>query len=163
KKSPMGVRMKAKYHVNSYAANLMTGYRFSTGFAPEGGLRYLHVDQESYTDGAQRIKSDSNNIWTAVAGVDYAKAVKTDDVTFTPHANVAALYDLKSDGSEANVHVIGGGNYQIRGERLHRFGVEAGAGVTATMGDWDLSLDYRGEYRRDFQSHTGMVKAKYNF
>ena len=162
-KSPMGVKVKAKYHVNSYAANLMTGYQFWTGFAPEVGLRYLLVDQESYTDGIQRVKSDKNDLLTGIAGVRFVKAYITDTMTWTPHANVAATYDIKSDGSEATVHVIGGNNYQIKGERLHRLGMEAGAGVTATVGDWDLSLDGRFDYRKDYQSYTGMLKVKYNF
>ncbi len=162
-KEPMGIKMKAKYHVNSYAAQLISGYEFATGFAPEAGLRYLLLDQESYTDGAQRIKSDKNDLLTGVAGVRYLKAFNADKATFTPHANLAITYDFISDGSEANVYVIGGGDYQVNGKRLHRFGVEAGAGLTMSVGAWDLSADYHGGFRKDFQSHTGMLKVKYNF
>ena len=162
-KEPMGIKMKAKYHVNSYAAQLISGYEFATGLAPEAGLRYLLVDQESYTDGAQRIKSDKNDLLTGVAGVRYAKTFTAENKVFTPHANLAVTYDFISDDSKANVHVVGGGDYQVNGKRLHRFGVEAGAGVSMTVGAWDLSADYRGGYRKDFQSHAGMLKAKYNF
>ena len=161
--SPLGEKMKAKYHASSYAAQLMSGYQFQTGFAPEAGFRYLLVDQESYTNGAQHIKSDKNDVLTGVAGVRYVKALNTEKITFVPHANVALTYDIMSEGSEANVRVIGGGDYQIKGERLHRFGFETGVGVTATINNLDLSLDYNGGFRKDFQSHTGMLKVKYNF
>lgn len=162
-KTPAGLSIKTSYNVHSYAAHYMTGYDFENGLMTEVGARYLLVDQDAYNDGVQRIKSDKNDTLTAVAGVKYQAVVKTDDVTFVPRLRLAATYDVKSDASEANVQVVGGGNYQITGERLHRFGVEAGVGVTATVGAWDVSLDYFGGYRKDYQSHTGLLKAQYNF
>ncbi len=155
--------LKGKYDVNTYAANVMTGYDFDNGLTPEVGLRYLLADQESYNDGAQRIKSDKTDVLTGVAGIKYQTNMKAKDWTFTPNLRLSATYDMMSDNSKANVSVIGGGNYQITGKRLERFGVETGIGVEATYGDWNLSLDYNGGFRKDFQSHTGMLKAKYNF
>ena len=121
------------------------------------------ADQESYNDGAQRISTDNNDVLTAVVGVKYSKDFTAKDWTFEPSVRLAATYDIVSDNSEANVNVIGGGNYQITGQRLHRFGVEAGAGITGTIKNWDLSLEYNAGLREDFQTHTGMLKAKYNF
>jgi len=163
KKAPMGVAMEAKYDVNTYAANVMSGYDFENGITPEAGLRYVLADQESYNDGAQRISTDNNDVLTAVVGVKYSKDVTAKDWTFEPSVRLAATYDILSDNSEANVNVIGGANYQITGQRLHRFGVEAGAGITGTIKNWDLSLEYNAGLREDFQTHTGMLKAKYNF
>ena len=145
------------------AVNVMTGYDFKSGITPEGGLRYMRVDQESYNDGAQRISTDTADILTAVAGVKYTTDVKAKGWTFKPTLRLAAIYDVKSDNSKANVNIIGGSGYQITGDRLHRFGVETGVGVGSTIKDWDLTLEYNGGFRKDFQSHTGMLKAKYNF
>ena len=163
KKSPMGVAMKAKYDVNTYAANVMTGYDFDNGITPEGGFRYVLADQESYNDGAQRVSTDKNDVLTAVMGVKYSTNVKAEDWTFKPTLRLAATYDVVSDNSKANVNVTGGSNYQITGDRLHRFGVETGVGVTSSVKDWDLTLEYNGGFRKDFQSHTGMLKATYHF
>jgi len=58
---------------------------------------------------------------------------------------------------------LGGGNYTINGQRLHRFGVEAGAGVTATVNNWDFTLEYNGAFREDYRSQGGIVRARYNF
>ena len=74
-----------------------------------------------------------------------------------------SYYDIISDNSKANVAVLGGGNYQIDGQRLHRFGVEAGAGITASIKNLDLTLEYNGAFRQDYRSQGGMLKAKYNF
>lgn len=163
KKKPMDMVMKADYNVDSYAVNLTTGYEFSSGFAPEAGLRYLMVDQEKYNDGTQLIDSDKNEVLTGVIGVKYVRNIKAANWMFKPTLNLAATYDIMSDNSQASVSVIGGGNYQITGERLNRFGTEVGIGVDGIYGDWDLSIDYNGSFRKDFQSHGGMIKAKYNF
>jgi len=162
-KTPMGIAMKSKYDVDTYSANLTTGYDFENGFTPYGGLRYILAKQDGYNDGAQYIKSDDNDVLTAVAGVKYGKDFKADTWTVKPNIRLAATYDMISDNSVANVNIIGGSNYQITGERLKRFGVETGVGVEATWGDWNLSVDYNGSFKKDFQSHTGMLKAKYNF
>ena len=163
KKSPMGMAMKAKYDVNTFAANVLTGYDLDNGITPEGGFRYLLVDQESYNDGAQRISNKKNDVLTAVAGVKYTTNVKASDWTLKPTLRLAATYDLLSDNSKANVNIIDGGSYQITGKRLHRFGIETGVGVTSSINNWDLSLEYNGGFRKDFQNHSGMLKAKYNF
>ena len=163
KKSPAGVAMKSKYDVNTYAANVMTGYDMGNGFTPESGLRYILVDQDAYNDGAQRISSKNNDVLTAVMGVKYAADVKTAGWTFTPTARFAVTYDLLSSNSKANVSIIDGGSYQITGKRLNRLGFEAGVGIGTSVDNWDFTLEYNGGFRKDFQNHSGMLKAKYNF
>lgn len=162
-KAPLGVALKSKYDVKSYGASVMTGYDFDNGITPEAGLRYLVVDAESYNDGAQDINSKKNDILTAVAGVKYTANVKADKAILKPTVRLAATYDIVSDSDEASVQVLGGGNYTINGQRLHRFGVEAGAGVTATVNNWDFTLEYNGAFREDYRSQGGIVKARYNF
>lgn len=163
KKAPAGIALKSKYDVNTYAANVMTGYDFANGFTPEAGLRYMLVDQEAYTDGVQRVKSKNNDVLTGVAGVKYQQTYKAAKLMLKPNVRLAATYDMMSDSSEAVVNVIGGGSYRMNGERLHRLGVEAGVGLEASVGKWNLSVNYDGGLRKDFQSHTGMLRAKYSF
>lgn len=163
KKSPLGYTMKSKYDVYTYGANVMTGYAFDSGLTPEGGLRYLLVDQKSYTDGVEKISTKNNDVLTAVLGAKYGYKVKAKDWMFTPNVRLAATYDLMSDGSKAVAAISGGSSYQITGERLHRFGMEAGVGVTSTWNNWDFTLSYDGGFRKDYQSHTGTLKAKYHF
>ena len=163
KKSPAGYTKKSKYDVYTYGANLMTGYAFDSGLTPEGGLRYLLVDQKSYDDGIQKISTSNNDVLTAVLGAKYGYKVKAKDWMFTPNVRLAATYDVMSDGSKAVASITGGSSYQITGERLHRLGFEAGVGVTSTWNNWDFTLSYDGGFRKDYQSHTGTLKAKYHF
>ncbi|MBR4932294.1 MAG: autotransporter domain-containing protein, partial [Alphaproteobacteria bacterium] len=162
-KAPLGVALKSKYDVKSYGASIMTGYDFDGGITPEVGMRYLVVDAESYNDGAQDINSKKNDVLTAVAGIKYTTNVKTEKAILKPTVRVAATYDIVSDNDEASIQVIGGGNYTVSGQRLHRFGVEAGAGVTATVNNWDFTLEYNGAFREDYRSQGGIIKARYNF
>ena len=163
KKSPAGYTTKSKYDVYTYGANLMTGYAFESGLTPEGGLRYLLVDQKSYDDGIQKISTSNNDVLTAVLGAKYGYKVKAKDWMFTPNVRLAATYDMMSDGSKAVASITSGSSYQITGERLHRLGFEAGVGVTSTWNNWDFTLSYDGGFRKDYQSHTGTLKAKYHF
>ena len=108
-------------------------------------------------------KTDNNDVLTGVAAIKYHQAYQAKDWTFKPNLRLGATYDMMSDNGQSVVNVIGGSSYQINSKRLNRFGVETGVGVEAIVGDWNLSLDYNGGFRADFQSHTGMLKAKYNF
>lgn len=163
KKTPLGISLRSEYDVNSYGIQLMTGYDMDNGLTPEMGLRYLDVDADSYNDGMQRIRSNHDDVLTAVAGIKYTTNVKSDGVVFKPTARLAATYDVISDNSRANVSVIGGSNYAIDGKRLHRFGVEAGLGVTAQVDNIDITLEYNGAFRQDYKSQGGMLRARYNF
>ncbi len=164
KQDPFGIKIKSKYDVNSYGAQVLTGYDLPYNVTTEIGLRYLYIDADSYYDGIQRVRSDTSDVLTAVAGFKYQKDMyKSQNVTLKPGIRMAVTYDLISDSNTANVSVLGGGNYRIDSKRLHRFGVELDAGVTATMGNIDLTLEYNGAFRKDFKSQGGILRARYNF
>ena len=159
-----GVGIASKYDVDTWGGQVMTGYDMASGLTPKAGLRYLHIKQDSYTDTlGQNVKTDNTDLLTAVAGVNYAYDFVEKDYTLTPEVRLAATYDIVSDNADATV-VMGTGSYTTSGKRLPRFGVEAGVGVTMNMFDaLDVSLNYDAGIRRDYTSHTGTVKFKYNF
>ena len=153
----------AKYNVETYGAQAIAGYDFANGLTPQAGLRYLHVKQDSHTDGLSYVDAEDTDLLTAVAGINYAKDFAKEKATFTPEVRLAATYDVVSDGAEANV-VLGGSSYVVKGDRLPRFGVEAGLGLQMNIADRvDINVDYDLGIRRDYTSHTGTVSLKYNF
>ena len=163
KKTPMGVNLRSEYDVNSYSAQMMTGYEYQNGWTPEAGLRYLVVDADSYFDGMQRVSSDKDDVLTAVVGLKYETTRKANCLSFKPYARVALTYDVLSDNATANVLVSGGGNYRTESQRLHRFGAEADLGITATVKNVDVTLEYNGAFRQDYTSQGGMLKLRYHF
>ena len=82
---------------------------------------------------------------------------------FRPSAYVNFVYDMISDRDSATVNLKNGSSYNVSGKRLNQFGVEAGAVLEYKCGDWDFAVNYDYAGRKRFNSHTGMLTAKYNF
>ena len=156
------------YDVETYGLQAMTGYEMNVGgynLTPEAGLRYAHIKQDSYRDSAgQRISADDQDILTGIAGVKANKDFALDNGTILrPEVRLAMTYDLM-DGDNTAIVNVGGSSYRINGEELDRFGIEAGAGVTAELNDnWDVTAGYQGRFRSDYTDHTGLLSAKYKF
>ena len=161
--------VKADYDVKSYGLQAMTGYDACVrglNVTPQAGLRYTHIKQKSYTDTAgQHISGDDMDILTGIVGVKASRDFALDNGMFIrPEARVAMTYDLMDPDNNSNVALANGATYRINGEKLDRFSVEAGAGVTAELNDaWEVSAGYEGKFRDDYKDHSGILSAKYKF
>ena len=163
---------KAKYDVGNIGAQVMTGYNASVAkvdVTPEAGLRYNNIHRDNYVDSAgQAVKAETMDVMTAVAGLKVGKDLVScfglHEVYWRPEARLAATYDLISDKENAVVSLSNGSGYVVKGQRLNRFGIEAGADVTFYLSpDVESSVGYEGKFRKDYQDHTGYVSAKYKF
>ena len=161
--------LSGKYDVNSIALQAMTGYDFHMNGAvvtPEAGLRYINIHQDSYTDTAgQRVSENSSDYLTGIVGAKIKKDYTlSNGMNIRPEARLAMTYELVNDNSNASVMLANGSAYQVRGEALDRFGVEAGVGLTAEVDDnVEVSLGYEGKFRDHYKDHTGLLNAKYKF
>lgn len=161
--------LSGKYDVNSIALQAMTGYDFHMNGAvvtPEAGLRYINIHQDSYTDTAgQRVSENSSDYLTGIVGAKIKKDYTlSNGMNIRPEARLAMTYDLVNDNANASVMLANGSAYQVRGEALDRFGVEAGLGLTAEVDDnVEVSLGYEGKFRDNYKDHTGLLNAKYKF
>lgn len=168
-KNVAGAFVTGDYDVNTFGLQAMTGYDFDvngTKLTPEAGLRYVNIDQKSYTDSAgQKIKTDSSDILTGVIGAKLSKDFALESgMTLRPEARLAMTYDLTNDDSSSAVTLANGSAYRVTGEALDRFGIEVGTGVTTDVNDnLELSVGYEGRFRQDYQDHTGLLNAKYKF
>ena len=95
-KSALGISLRSNYDVNTYGAQIATGYDFRNYFSSEVGLRYVLVDADSYSDGFQNVKTEKNDVLTAVVGFKYAPRYRRNNLRFKPTARVALTYDLIS-------------------------------------------------------------------
>ena len=167
-----GSKYKAEYNVDNIGAQVMTGYNANVAkvdVTPETGLRYNNIHRDNYVDGAgQAVKAETMDVMTAVAGVKVGKDLVScfglNEFYWRPEARLAATYDLISDRENSVVSLANGSGYVVEGQRLNRFGIEAGVGVTFYLTpDVESSIGYEGKFRKDFQDHTGYVSAKYKF
>ena len=159
----LGINNRAKYNVDNYGIRAYIGYDLDYGFTPEAGLRYTYIRNDKYTDTAgQAVKAKNVDVLTAVLGVDYSTTFRTKSFDWSPKAHVAFTYDLESDESNATVN-IGSSAYDVKGKRLKRFGTEAGVATEMSVDNWDFTVGYDLGIRKDYTSHTGSLKVKYNF
>lgn len=165
----MGANAGAKYDVDTIALQAMYGYetKFKNhDLTPEFGFRYLHTEQDAYTDKlGTTVGKNSEDILTLVAGVKVAKNYQLDSgAVLRPEVKAAVTYDLFDANNSANVSLANGAGYVVDGEKLNRLGFEFGAKVTTKATDKvELSAGYLTRVREDYQDHTVTLDAKYNF
>ncbi len=169
KKSVMGYDASAKYDVDTIALQSMYGYEAAyKGYdvTPEFGLRYLHIDQDAYTNKlGSEVSANQEDVLTAVFGTKVAKNYTLDNGTvLRPELRAAVTYDLFDADNSANVLLANGASYTVDGEKLNRLGFEFGAKVTTkATNKVEVSAGYLTRIREDYQDHTLTVDAKYNF
>lgn len=169
KKYVMSYNNNAKYDVDSFGMQVMTGYDTAWGpydLTPQVGLRYLHIERDSYHDKfGSRIDSDKSDILTGVIGAKFSRFFTFDNgMIIRPQVNAAATYDFVSDGNSTNVMLANGAAYQVNGEKLKRLGFEVGAKAAVDLTcNLELSIGYEGRFRKDYSDHTGMATLKYAF
>lgn len=158
-------KVKGNYDVNAFGAQVMTGYKMGY-VTPELGVRYLNVKQDAYEDSiGQRVDAVSNDVLTGVFGI----RIKQDffpnrGFSIRPEVHVAATYDFVQDDAVSVVSLPNGSVYQIEGENLDKFGLEAGAGLTLDVGNrLEMAVSYEGKFRKDYTDHSGLVNMKFKF
>lgn len=158
-------KVKGDYDVNAFGAQVMTGYKMGY-VTPELGVRYLNVKQDAYEDSiGQRVDAVSNDVLTGVFGI----RIKQDffpnrGFSIRPEVHVAATYDFVQDDAVSVVSLPNGSVYQIEGENLDKFGLEAGAGLTFDVGNrLEMAVSYEGKFRKDYTDHSGLVNMKFKF
>lgn len=164
-KTVAGVDLGATYDVDSYGAQIMTGYDFTPGITTEAGLRYLHVAQDDYIDGRDaQIMATDTDFLTGIAGLKYAFAIENDwAIQLRPELRAAMTYDFISDAATATVVMPGVASYKVDAERLSRMGGEFGIGLTALYKGMEVSLMYDLDLHKDYTSQTGMIKFRGRF
>ena len=143
----------------------MTGYSFAAGLTPEMGLRYLHIAQDEYTNGVNKIAASDTDLLTAVAGMRYSFYVETEKMLkLRPELRAALTYDVVNDDAYATVVLPGvGTSYNVDGKALNKIGGEFGLGLTAEYNGLEFSLMYDLDIHEDYSSHTGMFKFRSQF
>ena len=168
-KNVSGVNVGAEYDAQTFGLQTMTGYEMNFngfGFTPETGLRYVHINQDSYKDSAgQKISASSSDILTAVLGIRLNKTFEAYANTYIiPEIRLAATYDVSNDDATSVVTLANGSAYSIKGEGMDEFGLELGASVTSEVNDEiELSVGYEGKFKKNYKDHTGMLNVKYKF
>ena len=148
-----------EYGSDQLSVQATVGYD-AGGVVPKAGMRYINIRQHAYTDSlGQEVSSSSSELMTALGGF----GVQTGKVNWT--AEALATYDCVSDSDAMQVVLPNGSGYTVEaGKRLHRWGGEVSVQSEIRIGrKTALSAEYAGTFKKDYQSHTGMLKLRYDF
>lgn len=165
----LGTDVKAKYDVNSFSAQVQTGYDFyvrNYTLTPEIGLRYMNIDQKGFTDTiGNYTNANKSDVFTGVIGATAKAAYAVNgNVMLKPELRIAATYDFVNDDVASVMTLANGSVISTQGEALKKFGTEVGFGLTAVVADnVELGIGYEGKFRKHYSDNTGMITAKYNF
>ncbi len=160
----LGMPLTNDYDVDTYGAHVMTGYDFASGISAEIGARYMHVEQDAYSNGVSSVNALDTDFLSGVAGLKYAFTIESDwALKLRPELKAAATYDFISDDSMATVVMPGAAPYQVGGDRLSRLGGEFGIGLTALYKGMEISVMYDLDLHEDYTSQTGMLKFRGQF
>ncbi|MCQ2914992.1 MAG: autotransporter outer membrane beta-barrel domain-containing protein [Alphaproteobacteria bacterium] len=151
---------------NFYSLDALAGYNQTTNLGmitPALGLRYIRIEQKSYNDGDTKVKAKDANTLTAVAQIGWSDMYKVSGKEIKPKASLGFIYDLKSDNNKVVISSAGAKTLAEDG-RLKRFGTELSFGADAKItNNWNVSLDYTGEFRQHYENHTGTLSVRYDF
>jgi hypothetical protein len=61
------------------------------------------------------------------------------------------------------IHAPAGVTFADPAKRPSADGLALGAGINTQLTGWSLGLEYQGDIRANFQSHTAAIKANFKF
>ena len=147
-----------KFNAHTINAQVAADYALPARLTAEIGARYTFSAMDAYTTGTTKVAAQDTHTGTVLAGLRYRRNVGG----FVVKANAGALYDVYSDAADYRLTQSGAASY-ARGERLHRFGGEAGAGFGYEGGAFGVEADYNAQVRKDYNDQTVSVKLVYRF
>lgn len=162
-----------QFDASTFTARAEVGRDYSyegATLTPHVLAHWSHYDPDSYTEtgtgAALRVTGDELNIVELGVGVDVNWLLQNSDGSyFSPELSVAYRHDFADDEvAMTNQFVAGGAAFQVQGFDPQQDTVDLGAGMTYFSTDnWELTAEYDFEWKEDFESHSGMVRAAYRF
>ncbi len=173
--SVSGLNSSGDFESDAFLASAEYGYDFAVDhgitLTPKAGVNYVHYSADSYTEtgagGASlTVTSDDMDILEFGVGVDATTThAFRDGSSIKPSLSAGVRYDVIGDEFQATNQFAGGGAaFKVEGFDPAQTTFDLGAGVTYYSTDnWEFSAGYDFEYKSDYDSHTGSVKAAYKF
>ena len=165
----VGRTATAKYHGLLGMAKLDGGYDIDTGpfvVTPIAGIQASRTENRSYTEsgaGALNLSVDRqgfNSIQTDV-GAKVSMTFDTNIGKVTPEVSASWLRDL-TRGRLLTTGSLAGAGFSSESGRSLPNGLGLKTGMTIEQSnELSFHVEYNGDLRGDYQSHTGLLKATY--
>lgn len=160
---------------NQFIARLEAGRAYEVGdmttLTPHVLANYNYYDADSYREtgagnAGLNVDQDTLHVFELGAGVDADWMFQQADGSYLkPQVRLGFRYDLADDEVETTSSFIGGGSaFSTEGFDPQQFAVDAGVGVTYfSTANWELTANYDYEWKEDYDSHAGFLRAGYKF
>lgn len=170
----LGLNAQAKYNADLYTARSDFGKDFKNGamrFTPSLLAHYSRYKAENYTEtgaGGASLNVDSKALEIFEIGTnlelgwDYKLSKQR---SLSPEVRVGYRYNLIGDQFKTSSSFSGGGSsFDTIGSSPARSALTLGGGLIYKVTDqWDVSLNYEYEHRKDFNGKSGFARAAYSF
>lgn len=169
-----GLVANGDYDADQFTARVEVGRDYQHGnttWTPNALAHWTHYSPDSYTEtgagGANlTVDQDGVNVFELGVGVDASWLFQNANGSKTkPVLRVGYRYDLVGDEVQSsNNFQAGGPAFAAEGPDPAKSTFTAGASVTYYSTDnWDLSANYDFDYKSDYDSHSGFLRAGYKF
>ena len=160
------------YDSHTFTVAAEAGRNYDLGhnvnIVPRVGLSYLYYTADEFTDpvaGGVSTEYDDMNRLEGIVGFDLQRSVQySDGSSLTPYVSAEFGYDFIGDEVESAGSFVEGNAFATDGFEAQDERLTLGTGVNFLSADaWEFRADYEYEFRDDFDSHSGRVRAAYNF
>jgi len=111
-----------------------------------------------------RVNPEDVSFLDLKAGFEASTTVQNGDWAVRPLARAAYVYDAIGDARVFNASFDGGTPFALQTADPAQSRFEVGAGLELTNASGvALSIEYDGEFARDYQSNGGFLRARFNF
>ncbi|WP_044562084.1 autotransporter domain-containing protein [Azospirillum sp. B4] len=168
----LGARANANYGGEQYLGKVTVGYELprqgAFTFTPQYSLRFVRLVNHDYQErdaGPANLKVDTlgTNAVTQELGVKVDTELDTLFGKLSPDLRVAWVHDFR-DAPIPTTGVLAGVAFASTTGRVNTDGLAVNLGATLQHTEnFSLRLEYNGEYRHDYQSHGGVLRASWDF
>lgn len=164
----------ADFDGQQYSAKATAGYKVDV----QGGLKvtpfvsaqYTFLTQDDYSEigsnAPLHVEADDINIFKTGLGTKLAYPIVDGGITYTPRLSAAWYYDLVGEEVETSSYFTSasGTRFISKGADIAQSAFKFGAGLDVLSQDnVTVSLDYNWDTKEEYNSHSGAVKARFEF
>ncbi len=169
-----GLTAKGDFSANQYGMRAEVGRDYKRGeslITPKILTNISHYDADSYTEtgagGASlSVDTDAVDVVELGVGADAKWSLQqANGAVLQPVLSAEYRHDFIGDEVESNSSFTGtNASFQTKGFDPAQDTFSLGASVTYYAADnWEFTADYDYEFKQDYDSHSGFLKAAYKF
>lgn len=170
-----GLTAHGNYNTKQFSAQAEVGHNYTTSqgmvLTPNLLAHWVNWNPDSYTEtgaGGANLKVNGNtlNKFELGAGLKAGWSVKNADGSWLkPQLRAGYRYDLNNDRIEDTAQFTGGGGaFSVPGPAPARSTLDLGASLKfLTTNNWDFTASYDFNWKSDYTSSSGFLRATYRF